>query len=44
MFPIEFGIWEDEIRVFRVKCRCLSVFANKWLFEVLENNFWECCG
>ena len=28
-------------RVFRVKCRCLSVFANKWLCEVLENDFWD---
>ena len=24
-------------RFFRVKCRCLSIFANKWLCEVLEN-------
>jgi hypothetical protein len=28
-------------RVFRVKYRCLSVFANKWLCEVLEIDF---CG
>ena len=39
MFPIKFGIWVDEIRVFRMKCRCLSVFANKWFCEVLENDF-----
>ena len=41
MFPIKFGIWVDEIRVFRMKCWCLSVFANKWLCEVLENDFWD---
>jgi len=23
-----------------VECHCLSVFANKWLCEVLENDFW----
>jgi hypothetical protein len=28
-------------RVFRVKCRCLSVFANKWLCEVWEKWFWD---
>ena len=39
-FPIKFGIWVDEIQVFCVECHCLSVFANKWLCEVLENDFW----
>ena len=24
-----------------MKCRCLSVFANNWLCEVLENDFWN---
>jgi hypothetical protein len=28
-------------RVFRVRCRCLSVFANKWLCEVWEKWFWD---
>ena len=31
-------------RVFRVRSRCLSVFANKRLCEVLENDFWDGWG
>ena len=32
-------VWEKT--GLRVRSWCLSVFANKWVCEVLENNFWD---